>query len=81
MALFYLQFLAPSIPIVVINLKFERVFGQDGTRLRLDTFFRTFLPSKNEKKKNDNRIILLEFQVWDDKEYLLYFLELYPFLD
>ena len=82
MALFYLQFLAPSIPIVVINLKFERVFGQDGTRLRLDTFFRTFLPSKNEKKKKkDNRIILLEFQVWDDKEYLPYFLELYPFLD
>ena len=82
MALFYLQFLAPSIPIVVINLKFERVFGQDGTRLRLDTFFRTFLPSKNEKKKKkDNRIILLEFQVWDDKEYLPYFLKLYPFLD
>ena len=62
MALFYLQFLAPSIPIVVINLKFERVFGQDGTRLRLDTFFRTFLPSKNEKKK---RIIELSF--WSSK--------------
>ena len=51
MALFYLQFLAPSIPIVVINLKFERVFGQDGTRLRLDTFFRTFLLSKNDKNR------------------------------
>ena len=48
MALFYLQFLAPSKAIVAINLKFERVFGQDGTRLRLDTFFRTFLLSKDD---------------------------------
>ena len=74
MALFYLQFLAPSKPIVVINLKFERVFGQDGTRLRLDTFFRTFFAVKRWQK-TDDRIILLEFQVWDDEEYLPYFLE------
>ena len=74
MALFYLQFLAPSKPIAVINLKFERVFGQDGTRLRLDTFFRTFFAVKRWQK-TDDRIILLEFQVWDDEEYLPYFLE------
>ena len=61
MALFYLQFLAPSKPIVVINLKFERVFGQDGTRLRLDTFFRTFLLSKDDKKP------MTELSLWSSK--------------
>ena len=61
MALFYLQFLAPSIPIVVINLKFERVFGQDGTRLRLDIFFRTLIFCCQKMTKTDDRIILLEF--------------------
>ena len=61
MALFYLQFPAPNITIVVINLKFERVFGQDGTRLRLDTFLELFLLSKNDKKP------MIELSFWSSK--------------
>ena len=61
MALFYLQFPSPNIPIVVINLKFERVFGQDGTRLRLDTFLELFLLSKNDKKP------MIKLSFWSSK--------------